>query len=595
MLASARYYCIMLVGVLAGCASSGTSASYNPTSASGLNPEFAANLAKQQILLGKDKPSALSGPYYLNSVDTLLKANLHRQATAILDLMPKEQLTLAQQTTSTFLRVRALAQSHKCQAGLQGLSSLNPKKLSQKELMSYYELEAQLLRCQGKLLSSVQSQIKAYEASNSSHFVQTALSQVWMELQSVVHPSERLQGRYPGLQSWFALSALAASPADIRSPFTQWQQRWPNHPGAAFLNSEATVRAAPQQVAVLLPAQGPYQAQAGLVRDGLMAAYYEQPNPPSLEFYDTSDANVVKQYLMAVDAGADVVIGPLTKDQVEILARAKPKNFPVPVLALNTSEKVAHHPNFYRLSLSPEEELYQLATRLRLEQFQNIGLLYPNNNYGQRLADKFSDFWGAAWKISSIAFDESNDPAVYVRQLLEIDASQDRAKHLRKLLIRKIQAQPRRRADLDALIIIGDDEVARQIRPLFDFYFADDLPVYALTEAFSELPNPKKDRDLNDIQYCDLPWILDKKHPQRMLYGSIEKAYDAQRIQDLRLMALGIDAYHLSLSLNRLEQFPSLGYPGTTGVLRLGADNRIHRQMLWAKMHQGTSQLIHQQ
>lgn len=81
---------------------------------------------------------------------------------------------------------------------------------------------------------------------------------------------------------------------------------------------------------------GPYAIPAKAIRDGLMSAWYNDTseNRPRVKFYDSSNADQIWPLLNRVaDEGADMVIGPLSKQAVLQLARAG--SLPLPVLALN--------------------------------------------------------------------------------------------------------------------------------------------------------------------------------------------------------------------------------------------------------------------
>ena len=72
------------------------------------------------------------------------------------------------------------------------------------------------------------------------------------------------------------------------------------------------------QVALLLPLSGRAQ-QAGIaVRDGFLAAYYQQDaaSRPRVRLYDVAARDVPSAYLAAVADGAEAVVGPLTREEV---------------------------------------------------------------------------------------------------------------------------------------------------------------------------------------------------------------------------------------------------------------------------------------
>ena len=91
----------------------------------------------------------------------------------------------------------------------------------------------------------------------------------------------------------------------------------------------------PAKLAVLLPLSGcPTAAQP--VRDGLLSAYYgESRRRPDINFFDTAGTftGALAAYDKAVASGADFVVGPLGRDEVDAVYYCQ--QLQVPVLALN--------------------------------------------------------------------------------------------------------------------------------------------------------------------------------------------------------------------------------------------------------------------
>ena len=153
-----------------------------------------------------------------------------------------------------------------------------------------------------------------------------------------------------------------------------WRSGIPDHPAlpgiaGAYLGRLEEERFRPARIAVLLPLSGPYQKVAAALRDGMIAAYFEQPaeQRPLLRFYDSSDSvDTWPLYTRAAAEGAELVVGPLDKQAVAQLARAG--ELRVPVLALN--QVVPENPlpeNLYQFALSPEDEARQVAERAAAE------------------------------------------------------------------------------------------------------------------------------------------------------------------------------------------------------------------------------------
>ena len=131
---------------------------------------------------------------------------------------------------------------------------------------------------------------------------------------------------------------------------------------------------------------------------------------------------------------------------------------------------------------------------------------------------------------------------------------------------------------------------ARTLRPLLQFFYASELPVYATSHAYSGNPSPVADQDLEGLLFADMPWVLLDNTPQQILRGTLAGQSPASFAQYKRLYALGVDAYHLLAQLDRLRGSPEEHFEGDTGSLTLDAANRIHRHLVWARFVNGAPQ-----
>ena len=140
-----------------------------------------------------------------------------------------------------------------------------------------------------------------------------------------------------------SLRQFAQQPENLTIAVDEWRNRNANHPLAAQLpqsviNSMASVPFTPTQIAVLLPLSGQLKAQGQSLKEGIVAAFFNEklkqvsaanPKPiPELVFVD-SHGN--KDDIATQIANADFVLGPLIKTKIEALADV----INAPSLALN--------------------------------------------------------------------------------------------------------------------------------------------------------------------------------------------------------------------------------------------------------------------
>ena len=118
----------------------------------------------------------------------------------------------------------------------------------------------------------------------------------------------------------------------------------------------ATTVAKPAYIALLLPLKSAsFGNAADKVRQGFMAAVAIAPAPLPVKVYATDEASddILSVYLTAVQEGAKVVVGPLTRNAVAALAASKIVT--VPTIALNSPEENGTIPSkLYLFGLSIE-------------------------------------------------------------------------------------------------------------------------------------------------------------------------------------------------------------------------------------------------
>ncbi len=402
----------------------------------------------------------------------------------------------------------------------------------------------------------------------------------------------------PVRRGWYMLSDLSRSnQGDIhrlQQEIDRWRNDWPDHP--ATLNPPQALSAIkqivanlPQHLALLLPLHGNHGTAGATVRDGFMAAYYQvinrQGTPPKLRIYDTSQAeNISAVYHNAVNNGAALVIGPLRKENVDALNNLNA--LPVPVVTLNylADKSVTPAQNLFQFGLSAADEAREVARRAWLEGHRTAMAIIPQTDLGERALTAFQGEWEsrggtlvvtARYQKSQVDFSEVIKPALLVHQ------SEQRARQLSRLLGKRLKATPeRRRQDLDMVFMQADHVQARQIKPMLDFFYAADLPVYATSQVYSGTVDPGKDRDLEKVKFSAMPWTL----PGATLGTTTPESGLHPTYQ--QLFALGIDAYQIHQSVLQMKVLPETRLFGSTGTLRLD-NGRILREQPWAVFRNG--------
>jgi len=417
----------------------------------------------------------------------------------------------------------------------------------------------------------------------------------------------QLQPAPPGvLGGWMDLALTlkrrGQEPAELNRALRDWQTGHPGHPALPQLLSGMVSKLESQyqraaHVAVLLPESGPYAGAGAAIRDGILAAWYQQDPAlrPRLQFYDASDPTRAWPLLgEAVAAGAEAVIGPLDKDSVSQLARAG--ELPVPVLALNQISLDTRPPaNFYQFSLAPEDEARQVAERAWLDGHRHPVALVPDSEWGARVAAAFRQRWqslGGRVSGEQRYQDSANDFGQPIQRLLHLDQSEARRRELERLLGQRLEFEPRRRGDTDFVFVAARNRQARQLLPQLQFHHAADLPVYATSHAWDGELDPNEALDLAGILLPDMPWILDTEGSDPLSRGSLAASFPAVHSAYGRLYAMGMDSLRLLPHLGRLQAAAYESLDGRTGKLHMDALHQVHRQLMWTRLGRNSNKVL---
>lgn len=494
------------------------------------------------------------------------------------------------------------------QEALTLLSPLSSDAIPEDLIPELYQLRAQAYQQTGQRELAAQTLMRSPENSAEEHIATE--EQLW-PLLAMMSPqtleslnNETVESHETG---WLALAQLYHRQNNISIDFEQelslWQETYPDHPASStlltsLLELERTDLFQPRNIALLLPASGPFAKPAMAVRDGFAAAFYQsqkEESSPILRFYDsgTLAEQTWAAYEKAIAEGADVIIGPLNKEGVNILANQE--SLPVPTLALNYSTHKTQHPeNLFQFGLAPEDEAEQVAEKAWLDGHNQAILITPDSLWGHRIAKAFSETWlqlGGVTVETTTYTPNTNNFSSPLQAVLNLDESKTRIKEMGRFLGQKVHSEPRRRQDIDFVFIAAQPQQARQIRPQLKFFYAADLPVYATSHVYTGNPDPSADRDLNGIRFSDMPWIINTAQPNP-LWQTIESASTGNIKPLKRLYALGIDSYKLLAHLPRLSQYRYQNFPGETGFLRIQNNNRIFRGLQWAQFVRGKPKAI---
>lgn len=308
-------------------------------------------------------------------------------------------------------------------------------------------------------------------------------------------------------------------------------------------------------IALLLPVNSKiFGRHAAALREGFRTAARTQGRTPvPVVEYSVSEnvTNVLEGYRTAVAAGAQVIVGPLTRDAVTALAFGEP--VPVPTLALNVPDNTGRNPgNLYLLSLQVETEARQVARIAWRDGRRTAVTLNGGSPVERRMQTAFAgEFMRLGGRIAAdIAY--APDPE-------------------------KLKAIARSGSAADMYFLALGYSEARIVRS-----YLGATPVYATSGVNAGDQGPLAGFDLAGVNFVDMPWLLEPNHPAVMVYPRPKQPGS----MDLeRFYALGIDAWRIAQLL--LTGVRDIRLDGVTGQLTLVSDGYFERELVSGRYSDG--------
>ncbi|WP_349432330.1 penicillin-binding protein activator [Methylomarinum sp. Ch1-1] len=536
--------------------------------------------------------------FRLLAADALVQSGESDKAKQYADSIDPSGLSEPQRQQLNLIYAQINLSYGNAEQALNRLNLVRYDKLAREDQKKYYRSLAFAHSLTGNLLDSAQARIKLSPLLTAPEQISTNNAAI-LETLSLLPRQTLILNQPPApdvLGGWMALANLLKQKplddAELNNALASWRQAFPNHPAnneflLDYLTKPRHAFKQPSAIAILLPESGPYAQAAKAIREGIMAAYYHQQDTasqPSIRFYDSMQGSPATVYDQAVANGAELIIGPLNKEKIAELAAGS--DLKIPVLALNHVDNLSKS-NLYQFGLSPIDEAQQVSAKAWQDGHQKAVILTPASEQGERIANYLTEAWlqadGKMLEVQSYNPKE-HDFSYPIKQLLNLNESEQRYHQLRRLLARKLEFTPRRRHDVDAIFIYASPTVARSLNPQLRFYHATDVPVYATPHLYSGVPNPSQDIDLNNITFCDIPWLFSEVYQGELNQEALRSNWQQFPNIYLRLIALGIDAYNLVAHLDKLD---TAKYQGATGNLLLNKENRITRQLICAKFKDG--------
>lgn len=407
-------------------------------------------------------------------------------------------------------------------------------------------------------LPSKELQIRSTEISNITHLATLMIIQ-----RRLTHDSESARN---ALQQW-----LTDNPAHV------FHEELPE--SLKFAVSNAMIKG--HNIAVLLPLSGPRKAQGEAVKEGILAASFSHSSEArNVTFINTdtwSSTSLPELHQF------DLILGPLLKQNIDLIRPHIPQG--IPILNLNRTEPDPTRENHFYFSLAPEDEARQLAESLLQQGYTSPFVIANKSSTYQRMKNVFIESWTTGSSPETLDFSETKTLRKGVNQTLSLTDSKARIDQIRRLLKPQLQATERNRRDIDVIIVFANTTHTELINPLIEASispFSDIIPVYASSRSHSRYHSKNDLRDLRNLHFIDMPWMLPSTE-YRWLQNFSSELWPERRDNLNRLFAMGYDAINVVPYLRLLKTLPNQTWRGLTGELTVDNYGQTNRVSKWAQ------------
>jgi outer membrane PBP1 activator LpoA protein len=311
----------------------------------------------------------------------------------------------------------------------------------------------------------------------------------------------------------------------------------------------------PPFIGLLLPLNAPeFSRAAEAVRLGCQAAlaFLDKRQPLQVLRTDAQASSIIAEYEAAVQRGAAVMVGPLTRSGVTALATAG--HITVVTLALNVADGDSPlPPRLYTFGLSAESEARTVARTAFARGLREGVVVEASTLLAKRVARAFADEWfSLGGKISDVREFGPRGDLVDMRRGLADSQAQ-------------------------LIFLAAEADQARTVRP----YLNNQIPVFATSQINDGKNDPLVNGDLNGIRFVDMPWLVQPDHAAVMIYPRLEGL--STELQ--RFYALGIDSCRIAGQLLGGQQ--TINLDGVTGKIAYRGGSSLQREPVQAVFRDG--------
>lgn len=455
-----------------------------------------------------------------------------------------------------------------------------------------------------------------------------AVERIWQWVNNV--PASEIKNsaaRYNDLQPYFALHNLIEENGLNTAQFKRALNRFTRvYRGSSLVTylPEDIIKAADlrrtniQQATVMLPLSGRYKTTGMAVKDGILAAYYDQlaragsDSVPQLTFVDTNGKT--GEELISAIGDTQWVIGPLLKETLDLMLPALPGD--IHLLALNRPDDTSPVtistidspliPKEFAVpaaaplpatwfALAPEDEAYQLADHIAQKGYRSPIVVAANSSVYQRLLEAFEARWqrhhsnaDKPHALNIVTFDDSGSLKDGITDALGVAQSKSRIDQIRYMVNEKLHNVTRNRRDIDAIVVFASPEQTELLNPMVEAslspFDGKTVPVYTTSRSMEYDSGKNQWRDLQNVRFIDMPWMLPQNRWPEFT-RTANSLWPERSTAFSRLFAFGVDAYQMLPNIQQMALLPQVSLEGLTGKLSVDEEGRVIRTLPQARIN----------
>lgn len=446
------------------------------------------------------------------------------------------------------------------------LQTVDLTQLSPSQHTRYYAIKARIAENQHDIFEAVKAHISIDQYLTDQQRKQENNDRTWALLRNA-HRTLIANASDEGdmaLAGWIALARAYNDNLNQTSQLSQalqnWKAAYPYHSAAYQFPTELQGLFNYQQtnltkVALLLPLSG----NAQLIGNAIKSGFYDAKvgnNTVQVKVFDTVSTPIATILEKVKQAGITTIVGPLLKQNVDIILNDPSMVRGLNVLALNSTPNARAINQICYYGLSPEDEAESAANKMWEDGVRNPLIAVPQNDLGQRTANAFIVRW---------------------QQLSGTDANIKYYTQSADVAVSLTEQDPQ------ALYIVAKSEELSDIKNVID-NSGKQIKLYASSRVNSANNGPAYRLQMNGLQFSDIPFFKDADAAQfKKTVATTKGDYSL-----MRLYAMGADAWLLVNHFNEFRQVPGYNISGLTGKLSADSNCNIERDMTWFQYNNGS-------